>query len=177
MVLLLPLCYRSPEVENTTQENKSPPPQQQQQQERMNNSHLRIRGLTRNVTAAHVEEIMGTFGKIQEMHFAIDEALNLPSGYADVTYTCEEDGTKAKEYMHGGQIDGVRVTVLYRRNVGRDKRDKKKRAKSPPQRRGRSPSPLGWKGRRTTATRSRSPYRRPRELRSRSPYARRGRSR
>lgn len=162
---------RSPESSGGRREGGSPEDREHvdrppQHQDKLNNSHLRIRGLTRNVTAGHVEEIMGTFGKIEKMHFAMDEALNLPRGYADVTYEREEDGTKAKEYMHEGQIDGARVTVVYRRNIGRDKRDKKKRAQSPrgglesrksPQARKRSKSPQDKRMRMRSP--SRSPYR------------------
>lgn len=153
--------------------------------ERLSNSHLRIRGLTRNVTAAHVEEIMSTFGKIEKLHFAMDDELHLPRGYADVTFALEEDGTKAKTYMHDGYIDGARVSVVYRRNIGKEKARKeiKKRALSPHtategKRRRRSRSPYV---RQRSPRRSRSPYIRPRSpRRSRSPYARRrspGRSR
>jgi len=155
----------------------SPAPDQQllapnpRQHENLEDSHLRIRGLTRNVTRSHIEEIMSTFGPLESVELAIDPVVHLHKGFADVTFKHEEDGRRAKEYMHEGQIDGASVSVVFKRNIGKKKRDRRQSPKKHPllmpERRARSPSPYNRR-----RQRSPSPYNRRRQ-RSPSPYERR----
>jgi RNA-binding protein with serine-rich domain 1 len=146
---------------------------------------LWLPAVSRNVTVAHMNEIMSTFGmvldiKLEKSETAVEHAFQ-------VTYSNEEEGAEAQKYMNGAQIDGQKVIVQLARNKGRVRKDdpvrKRKRigdrswgpttvrgrrggSQSPPRRR-RSGSPF------YNRPRSRSPYRR---RRSRSPR-RRGRGR
>lgn len=138
--------------------------------ERLGDTELRIRGLTRNVTAEHVREIMGTFGPLERVDLAVDDKVHLPRGFADISFKSEEHGRLAKEYMHEGQIDGAQVSVIYRRNAGRAN-TKKLKSQSPVTRRS-SPSPVGRRRR----SYSRSPVGRRRRSYSPSPVGRRRRS-
>ncbi|KAI8103713.1 hypothetical protein M9435_005047 [Picochlorum sp. BPE23] len=122
--------------------SRSRSPRESPKAERLGDTELRIRGLTRNVTAEHVKEIMGTFGPLERVDFAVDDKVHLPRGFADISYKSEEHGRLAKEYMHEGQIDGAQVSVIYRRNAGRAN-TKKLRSRSPMTRRRKSPSPVG----------------------------------
>ncbi|KAI8103184.1 hypothetical protein M9434_005967 [Picochlorum sp. BPE23] len=122
--------------------SRSRSPRESPKAERLGDTELRIRGLTRNVTAEHVKEIMGTFGPLERVDFAVDDKVHLPRGFADISYKSEEHGRLAKEYMHEGQIDGAQVSVIYRRNAGRAN-TKKLRSRSPMARRRKSPSPVG----------------------------------
>eukprot|EP00889_Picochlorum_renovo_P003197 jgi/Picre1/30227/NNA_005595.t1 len=122
--------------------SRSRSPRESPKAERLGDTELRIRGLTRNVTAEHVREIMGTFGPLKRVEFAVDDKVHLPRGFADISYKSEEHGRLAKEYMHEGQIDGAQVSVIYRRNAGRANA-KKLRSRSPMPRRRKSPSPVG----------------------------------
>jgi RNA-binding protein with serine-rich domain 1 len=121
---------------------RSRSPRESPKAERLGDTELRIRGLTRNVTAEHIREIMGTFGPLERVDFAVDDKVHLPRGFADISYKSEEHGRLAKEYMHEGQIDGAQVSVIYRRNAGRAN-TKKLRSRSPMTRRRKSPSPVG----------------------------------
>ncbi|WPT16534.1 LOW QUALITY PROTEIN: Transformer-2 sex-determining protein [Picochlorum sp. SENEW3] len=123
--------------------SRSRSPRESPKAERLGDTELRIRGLTRNVTAEHVKEIMGTFGPLERVEFAVDDKVHLPRGFADISYKSEEHGRLAKEYMHEGQIDGAQVSVIYRRNAGRANTKKKLRSRSPMTRRRKSPSPVG----------------------------------
>ena len=160
-------------------DQQAPNPRKREDRE---DSHLRIRGLTRNVTQAHIEEIMSTFGPLESVELAIDPVVHLPRGFADVAFKHDEDGRRAKEYMHEGQIDGAMVSVVFKRNVGKKKRERRqspnKHPLSMPERRTRSPSPYDRRRQRSPSPydrrrqRSPSPYDRRRQ-RSPSPYDRR----
>lgn len=74
--------------------------------------NIRVRGLTRNVNAAHLQEIFSTFGAVEKVEVAVDEKVDLPRGFADIVFANKDDAAKAIEYMHRGQIDGKYVTVM-----------------------------------------------------------------
>jgi len=141
------------------------------------NKNVRVRGLTRNVNAAHLQEIFSTFGAVEKVELAVDERVDLPRGYADIVFASKDDAARSIDYMHRGQIDGKYVTVMSARETrqvvpGRGREEPKRehgggfkgrRSPSPLRRAGgspkrgygrrRSPPRHGWR-------RSRSPARR-----------------
>lgn len=65
-----------------------------------------VANLTRNVSETHVREIFTTFGALRDVELAIEKSVNLPKGFAYVSFEKADDAQRAMEYMNGGQIDG-----------------------------------------------------------------------
>ncbi|MCQ2817180.1 MAG: RNA-binding protein with serine-rich domain 1 [archaeon] len=68
---------------------------------------LVVQGLTKNVNKAHLKEIFGNYGEINEVYFPIDNSTRLNKNYAFVEFKDLNDAEKASLFMDGGQIDGV----------------------------------------------------------------------
>ena len=67
---------------------------------------VRVEGLSRNVTKAHVEEIFGQVAEITQVAFPVNEATGYGRGYALLEYAQADDVKQAIRFMHGGQLDG-----------------------------------------------------------------------
>ncbi|CAM9680922.1 unnamed protein product [Phaeothamnion confervicola] len=74
---------------------------------------LHVSNLTRNVKAGHLEEIFGEFGALAKVELAVDQTVNLPKGFAFVTFKQREDAEKAQLYLDGGQLDGNFLKVAF----------------------------------------------------------------
>jgi RNA-binding protein with serine-rich domain 1 len=53
------------------------------------------------VTAGHLEEIFGLYGKVKKVDLAKDRALGLSKGYAYVEYEEREKAEQAQLYLDG----------------------------------------------------------------------------
>ncbi|KAG5178410.1 hypothetical protein JKP88DRAFT_148702, partial [Tribonema minus] len=74
---------------------------------------LHVSNLTRNVKAAHLQEIFGCYGTVAKVELAIDKKLGLPKGYAFVEFSNRTDAEQAQLYLDGGQLDGNYVKVAF----------------------------------------------------------------
>ena len=75
---------------------------------------LRVRPLSRTVTAAHLQEIFSHFGSVSRVLLPLDGRVQLPLGYALIELGSEEEAERAQGCMDGGWIDGQRMTVTRR---------------------------------------------------------------
>ena len=73
---------------------------------------LRVRGLSRNVSDAHLREIFGAYGLVRVAKVAIEPSVNLSKGYAQVEYVSRELAVAAAQSLDGSHIDGMRVQVV-----------------------------------------------------------------
>ena len=81
---------------------------------------LWLPGVSRNVSVAHMKEIMGTFGPVS---VEIEKSKTSVEHNFTLTFETEEQGIEAQKFMNDGQIDGQRVNVQFARNKGRGRRD------------------------------------------------------
>ncbi|GAA6021086.1 hypothetical protein JCM10207_003358 [Rhodosporidiobolus poonsookiae] len=72
---------------------------------------VRVGKLTKNVAAAHLEEIFDVYGKITDIDLPVIKRLGTHKGTAWVSFASPAAAAKAASYMDGGQIDGSFVTV------------------------------------------------------------------
>ncbi|EOD32458.1 hypothetical protein EMIHUDRAFT_49436, partial [Emiliania huxleyi CCMP1516] len=72
---------------------------------------LRLRNLTRNVTAEHLREIFGYYGEVVKVDLAVDSAVGLSKGTATVEMAKRQQAEEAVRHMDGGQLDSNRVGV------------------------------------------------------------------
>lgn len=74
---------------------------------------LKIEHLTRNVSAEHLEDIFGTWGKLSHVEVARDKAVKLSLGHGTIRYKRRTDTEQAFKLMNGGQIDGKRIVLTF----------------------------------------------------------------
>ena len=81
---------------------------------------LWLPGVSRNVSVAHMKEIMGTFGpctvELEKSKTSVEHSFTL-------TFETEDQGIEAQKYMNDGMIDGQRISVQFMRNKGKGRRD------------------------------------------------------
>ncbi|KAJ5935679.1 hypothetical protein N7466_005226 [Penicillium verhagenii] len=150
-----------------------------------------VEKLTKNVTEAHLREIFGDFGDIENLDLPMNGAFMHNRGTAYILYYDPADAEAAIAHMHEAQLDGAVLNVsiiLPRRNFSQSpppairnggrqpKFGKGSHAKSPPRRQGRArPGEMHDSYRPPSFSRSRSP--RPRgSARPESPHQHRRRS-
>ncbi|ORY00474.1 RNA-binding domain-containing protein [Basidiobolus meristosporus CBS 931.73] len=76
---------------------------------------VRVTGLTRNVSKAHVEEIFEFYGRIKDVELPINRKLSANKGVAFVTFEKVIDAERAIECMHEGQLDGSILDCTFTR--------------------------------------------------------------
>jgi multiple RNA-binding domain-containing protein 1 len=69
-----------------------------------------VRGLSFNVSPAHIDEIFSTFGRV--VNVDLSQICGHSGGSALVAFESQESATKAIEAMDGGNIDGEDLSVL-----------------------------------------------------------------
>ncbi|KAF4727601.1 hypothetical protein FOZ62_017419, partial [Perkinsus olseni] len=74
---------------------------------------LRVTNLTRNVDEEHLNEIFGTYARVESVHLAVDEENHLSKGYAYVLFATREGAEEAFFHVDKGQIDGNVVKVVF----------------------------------------------------------------
>ncbi|KAF4669131.1 hypothetical protein FOZ61_004967 [Perkinsus olseni] len=74
---------------------------------------LRVTNLTRNVDEEHLNEIFGTYARVESVHLAVDEENHLSKGYAYVLFATREGAEEAFFHVDRGQIDGNVVKVVF----------------------------------------------------------------
>ncbi|KAF4711944.1 hypothetical protein FOZ63_018326 [Perkinsus olseni] len=72
---------------------------------------LRVTNLTRNVDEEHLNEIFGTYARVESVHLAVDQENHLSKGYAYVLFATREGAEEAFFHVDKGQIDGNVVKV------------------------------------------------------------------
>ena len=79
-----------------------------------------------NVTAGHLEEIFGLYGKVKKVDLAKDRQIGLSKGYAYVEFEERSMAEQAQIYLDGGQLDGnilkVSFILVNRRRKSPDRR-------------------------------------------------------
>ena len=122
---------------------------------------VHLANLTRTITAAHVTDIAGYFGKVVSAEVPLDATTGLSRGFAHITMACAADAAAVVAGMTGGNVDGnaVKPSLLLvpqqstaRRGRSRSRSppprdDWRRRERSPPRGRGRSPPPYRGRGR------------------------------
>ena len=81
---------------------------------------LWLPGISRNVSVAHMKEIMGVFGpctvELEKSVTSVEHSFTL-------TFETEQQGIEAQKYMNEGMIDGQKVKVQFLRNKAKVRRD------------------------------------------------------
>jgi len=152
---------------------------------------LGVFGLSLYTTERDLEKEFGRYGPLEKCKVVLDGKSGQSRGFAFLTFERVDDATEARNSMTDTVLDGRKIRVDFSITkrahtptpgmyMGRD--DRRPMRRSPPPRRGRSPSPYGRR-RSPSFRRGRSPsprrYRRspsPRRRRSPSPRYRRSRS-
>ncbi|PFH57823.1 hypothetical protein XA68_14530 [Ophiocordyceps unilateralis] len=70
-----------------------------------------VERLSKNVREAHLREIFGHYGPIQDLDLPINRAFGTNRGTAYILYEHREDAEEAIANMHEGHIDGATVNV------------------------------------------------------------------
>ncbi|KAM0748322.1 RNA-binding domain-containing protein [Meredithblackwellia eburnea MCA 4105] len=83
--------------------SRSPPPP---------SKSIVVQRLTKNVQAAHLEEIFEAYGKITDVDLPIVKRLGTHKGTAYITFATTAAADKAVEYMDRGQLDGSTISVF-----------------------------------------------------------------
>ncbi|RMJ26864.1 hypothetical protein PHISP_02233 [Aspergillus sp. HF37] len=96
-------------------------------------SKVVVEKLTKNVTDAHLHEIFGRFGDIQQLDLPMNRAFMTNRGTAYILYYDPADAEAAIAHMHEAQLDGavLNVSIVLPRRAF---------SHSPPAPRGRRPS-------------------------------------
>ena len=98
---------------------QSPAPELKAAKDTIGRNVLWLPGVSRNVSVAHMKEIMATFGpctvELEKSKTSVEHSFTL-------TFETEEQGIEAQKYMNDGMIDGQRISVQFMRNKGK-KRD------------------------------------------------------
>ncbi|KAG0054927.1 hypothetical protein BGZ83_010052 [Gryganskiella cystojenkinii] len=111
---------------------------------------VKVRGLTKNVTEAHINEIFGAYGRIKFIKFPIDTRFGFNLGYADIEFETREEALLAIEGWNGGQLDGEIVETGFASKMARTRSPPRRPERpmraprvplSPPRRGGRNFSP------------------------------------
>ncbi|OJJ33116.1 hypothetical protein ASPWEDRAFT_53160 [Aspergillus wentii DTO 134E9] len=74
-------------------------------------SKIVVEKLTKNVTEAHLREIFGGFGDIQNLDIPINRAFMTNRGTAYILYYDPADAEAAIAHMHEAQLDGAVLSV------------------------------------------------------------------
>lgn len=100
----------------------------------LSKTHVLVDHLTRNVTAEHLREIFGVYGRVGRIHLPINPMTGMGRGFAFIEYLHDDDedldkngnvdslervelsgperaALAAAKHMHGGQIDGGIIGV------------------------------------------------------------------
>ncbi|KAF9579240.1 RNA-binding protein with serine-rich domain 1 [Lunasporangiospora selenospora] len=80
-------------------------------------STITIKNLTKNVTEAHIKEILSTYGKIKSILFPINPRFRNNMGYANVEFETREEALVVLEGWNGGQLDGEILEVTFAKKV------------------------------------------------------------
>ncbi|XP_034109118.1 RNA-binding protein with serine-rich domain 1 [Drosophila albomicans] len=103
--------YRRSPFSNNGRNNYHPNEQQ------LRKVRLYIKGLSPQVTKAHIVEIFGSFGPLTNVDFPIEnygQGFNRKTGrgYAFCEFQNPRDCARARRHMNGGKIDGKQILVV-----------------------------------------------------------------
>ncbi|KAJ9654875.1 hypothetical protein H2198_006148 [Neophaeococcomyces mojaviensis] len=78
---------------------------------RPQSSKIVVEKLTRNVTEAHLQEIFGSYGRIQSIDLPMNRQFMTNRGTAYIVYETAAESESAIAHMHEAQLDGSVITV------------------------------------------------------------------
>ncbi|KAM4065339.1 RNA recognition motif domain-containing protein [Hirsutella rhossiliensis] len=78
-----------------------------------------VERLSKNIREAHLREIFGRYGPIQDLDLPMNRTFGTNRGTAYILYQHREDAEEAIAHMHEGQIDGavIHVSIVLPRRI------------------------------------------------------------
>lgn len=105
---------REREQRDRERESRDREREQREQRKKTPSPRLIVKGLSRNVEEAHLQELFEKFGKIVEAKIEIDSKTKYHRGTAFVEYSNVEEATKAIDCLDEGYLDGKILKVEFR---------------------------------------------------------------